>query len=50
VEKSSPKMWATYASFTKLPEVNNRPLGENSPNLVSLADQGPMFLFFGEDI
>jgi hypothetical protein len=29
-------MWATFVIFTKLPKVNNRPIGEKSPNLVSL--------------
>jgi hypothetical protein len=29
-------MWATFVIFTKLPIVNNRALGENSPNLVTL--------------
>jgi hypothetical protein len=26
----------TFAFFIKLPKVNNRPKGENSPNLVTL--------------
>jgi hypothetical protein len=34
--KSSPKMWATSESFKKLPKVNNDPIGEKSPNLVTL--------------
>jgi hypothetical protein len=29
-------MRATFAIFKKLPKVNNHPLGEISPNLVSL--------------
>jgi hypothetical protein len=29
-------MWATSVIFGKLPKVNNRPLGENSPNLITL--------------
>jgi hypothetical protein len=28
-------MWATSAIFQNLPKVNNRPLGENSLNLVT---------------
>jgi hypothetical protein len=36
--KKLPKMWATCAIFKKkLPKVSNRPMGENSPNLVTLA-------------
>jgi hypothetical protein len=31
---SSTKMWASSVIFRKLPEVNNSPSGENSPNLV----------------
>jgi hypothetical protein len=31
VEKSSPTTCATSAILTKLPKVNNHPLGENSP-------------------
>jgi hypothetical protein len=34
--KSGTKIWATFVFFQKLPKVNNRPLGENSPNLVTL--------------
>jgi hypothetical protein len=30
-------MWATTIFFTKLPKVNNHPLGENSSDLVTLA-------------
>jgi hypothetical protein len=36
VEKISPHFWATSAIFNKLPKANNHPLGENSPNLVTL--------------
>jgi hypothetical protein len=36
VEKSCPIILAISAIFEKLPEVNKRPLGENSPNLVTL--------------
>jgi hypothetical protein len=34
--KSSFKMWATSAIIKSLPKVNNPPLGENLPNLVTL--------------
>jgi hypothetical protein len=34
--KSSPKLWATFVFFIKLTKENNRPLGENSPNPVTL--------------
>jgi hypothetical protein len=37
-------MWATSVIFKKLPKVNNRPLGENSPNLVTLL-QRPILNF-----
>jgi hypothetical protein len=33
------KMWAISAIFKKLPNVNNRPIGENSPNLVTLVQK-----------
>jgi hypothetical protein len=36
VQKSSPKNWASFEIFQKLPKVNNRPMGENSSNLVTL--------------
>jgi hypothetical protein len=36
VEKSSPEMCASSGSFKPMPKVNNYPLGENSPNLVTL--------------
>jgi hypothetical protein len=29
-------MWAAFAIFKKRPKVNNRPMEENSPNLVAL--------------
>jgi hypothetical protein len=35
-EKNQPKVWATYVNFKNLPKINNHPLGENSPNLVTL--------------
>jgi hypothetical protein len=31
-------MWVTSVIFTELPKVNNSPLGENSPNLVTLLE------------
>jgi hypothetical protein len=37
-EKSRTKMRATSVIFKKLSLANNRPLGENSPNLVTLID------------
>jgi hypothetical protein len=40
-EKSSAKIWAAFAIFKKLPKVNTRPLGENSPNLVTLLRLSP---------
>jgi hypothetical protein len=36
-ENSSPKIRANYLIFEKMPNENNRPIGENSPNLVTLA-------------
>jgi hypothetical protein len=38
VEESGPKIWATSA-IKKLPKVNNRPIGEISPNLVTLPSE-----------
>jgi hypothetical protein len=35
-EKSCRRMWTNSILFIKLPKVNNRPMGENSPNLVTL--------------
>jgi hypothetical protein len=34
--KNSHKMWTTCIIFRNLPRDNNHPLGENSPNLVTL--------------
>jgi hypothetical protein len=34
--KSSPKICDTSVNFKILPKVTNRPIGENSPNLVAL--------------
>jgi hypothetical protein len=36
VEKSNIKMWSTYVIFMKQPKVNSLPMGENSPNQVTL--------------
>jgi hypothetical protein len=36
VEKVAQKIWASFVIFKRLPEVNSRPKGENSLNLVSL--------------
>jgi hypothetical protein len=36
VEKSSPTICATSVVFNKLAKENNRPVGENLPNLVTL--------------
>jgi hypothetical protein len=36
VEISSPIIWAISVTCKKLPEVNSHPIGENSPNLVTL--------------
>jgi hypothetical protein len=36
-EKRSPKIRATSVIIKKLPKVNNHPIGENSPNLVTLS-------------
>jgi hypothetical protein len=35
-KKSNPNFWATVVIFKTLSEGNNRPIGENSPNLVTL--------------
>jgi hypothetical protein len=40
VKKVAEKIWATSVIFKKTPKVNNRPIGENSPNLVTLARGG----------
>jgi hypothetical protein len=42
--KSSPKLRAISVIFQKLPKANNRPLGENSPNLVTLLNTNPALL------
>jgi hypothetical protein len=36
VEKGSPIIYGTSVIFTKLPKVNSHPIGEKSPNLVTL--------------
>jgi hypothetical protein len=36
VNKSSPIIWATSVIFKRLSKVNNHPIGEKSPNLVTL--------------
>jgi hypothetical protein len=38
VGKSSPKINATFKISKQLPKVNNYPMGEKSPNLVTLRD------------
>jgi hypothetical protein len=48
--KSSPKMWVTSVIFKKLPKVNNYPLGENSPNLVTLPGLKSQALCFNADL
>jgi hypothetical protein len=40
VEESSPKFLPTFVIFKKVPKVNNRPIGEISPNLVTLVVGG----------
>jgi hypothetical protein len=35
------KIWAISENFIKLPKVNNRPLDENSPNLITLVAVPP---------
>jgi hypothetical protein len=40
--KNCSKIWATFEIFQRLPEVNNRPIGENSPNLVTLLESWTM--------
>jgi hypothetical protein len=37
VEKSSPIIWATSVILTKTTQGEQSPIGENSPNLVTLA-------------
>jgi hypothetical protein len=34
--KSSQQFWATSVMFKELPKVNNHPIGQNSPNQVTL--------------
>jgi hypothetical protein len=34
--KKKPKIFGYFCNFYKLPKVNERPLGENLPNLVTL--------------
>jgi hypothetical protein len=36
MEKSSPKIWDISVIFIKRTKTNNDPMGENSPNLVTL--------------
>jgi hypothetical protein len=36
VEKTGWKIWATSVIFKKLPKVNNHPMGEIGPNLVTM--------------
>jgi hypothetical protein len=36
VYRSSPKMWAIFVIFKKLPKVSTHTMGENSPNGVTL--------------
>jgi hypothetical protein len=36
VGKSGPTIWASFVIFKKLPKVNTHPIGEKSPNLVTL--------------
>jgi hypothetical protein len=38
MEKRRPRISATSVIIKKLPKVNNRPWGENSSNLVTLAN------------
>jgi hypothetical protein len=45
-KKSCPRMWAKSAISKKLPEVNNRPVVENSPNLVTLPVADVMIAIF----
>jgi hypothetical protein len=43
--KSSPKSMGSFCIFPKLPKVNNHPMDENSPSLVTLsAQQRTMFV------
>jgi hypothetical protein len=38
-ESSLEKVVGHFCNFQKLPKVNNRPMGENSPNLVTLSGE-----------
>jgi hypothetical protein len=38
-DKSSLQIWATSVIFKKLPKENNRPIGNYSPNLVTLGKE-----------
>jgi hypothetical protein len=42
VEISNPIIWAISVISKKLPEVSNHPMGENSPNLVTLLEKDPL--------
>jgi hypothetical protein len=44
LEISSPRNWATFIFFRKLLKENNRTIGENSPNLVTLFQLGFLVL------
>jgi hypothetical protein len=47
VEKSSPRIFATSVIFNQLAKVNNRPMGKNTSNLVTLvARAATAFVFF----
>jgi hypothetical protein len=37
-------MWWISVIFQKMPKANNRPLGENSPNLITLVEFKLYFL------
>jgi hypothetical protein len=43
VEKIAQKLWATSVILKILPKVNNRPLGETSPHLVTLVTYATPF-------
>jgi hypothetical protein len=45
MELSSPRMWDTFAIFKQLLKVSNRPLGENLPDLVTLAFAQKMYVW-----
>jgi hypothetical protein len=47
VVKINGKKWATSAIFKKLPKVNNHPMSENSPNLVTLHGMVVFFFYIG---